>query len=720
VPPSRRTGRRSAPPLLGRGWIQPHWLERQADPDSPAYVVGGADPSNVTGRNWTLLGNLGSPYKAGVDRRGLIQPGPGSWSLDWWIRGAEGWVYPSRKPGVRQTLLDLSPVTETSLGVNGGQVTHRAFATSEGGEHVVVEIHNATPEPVAVALVVRPYGLVAPVGIGRIERDGLEIRVDGELGLVLPREPGQTVASNLGGGDCAYLLETGREGFDLSEPVECDSGLAHAAFIFPLVHTSTLRARLPLERGSEGRRLWKRGSGGSRSTRPAETPPSDQVARGWKAVADRGTRWVLPPGRLSDAVTATSRSILLHHHGARVGAQPLALPGHCWREAAYVLGILGRLGHHTEVEEVLRAIPDIQRPSGEIPGREGEIDATSAALVSVGVHTRLTADPGLARDLADSVAGGARYIARQRKDRRARDDYTRGLVFPRETPHGLEYRYADNFWALRALTEAAFLLGEADEPTAAADAMEVAADLRVDLVHSLEAVVTKWGDDALPATPHRPVDERSVDALVAAWPNRVFRPDHPMITATREAIVERFLHGPAHHATIGPRGLGTYRTLRLGMVELLNGMPEAMERLDWFLSVAGPTFNWPPLVHPRLGSGTAGEGDDGMVKAHFLAFVRSLLVHEEPGDNPGLVLLGVYPPAWLGHGIEVHDAPTFHGRLSYAVRWHGDRPALLWELDRGNRPELPVRLTVPGLDRSWSSTEVRGEALLQPPAITLP
>ena len=38
------------------------------------------------------------------------------------------------------------------------------------------------------------------------------------------------------------------------------------------------------------------------------------------------------------------------------------------------------------------------------------------------------------------------------------------------------------------------------------------------------------------------------------------------------------------------------------------------------------------------------------------------------------------PDAWLGQGIEVHDAPTHHGVLSFAVRWHGDRPALLWEL----------------------------------------
>ena len=74
------------------------------------------------------------------------------------------------------------------------------------------------------------------------------------------------------------------------------------------------------------------------------------------------------------------------------------------------------------------------------------------------------------------------------------------------------------------------------------------------------------------------------------------------------------------------------------------------------------------------------------------------------------------PDAWLGQGWEVHDAPTRHGRLSYAVRWHGDRPALLWDLEP-HRSLDAVRLTVPGLDPTWSTTDPKGEALLAPVAL---
>jgi hypothetical protein len=92
------------------------------------------------------------------------------------------------------------------------------------------------------------------------------------------------------------------------------------------------------------------------------------------------------------------------------------------------------------------------------------------------------------------------------------------------------------------------------------------------------------------------------------------------------------------------------------------------------------------------------------VAAELLVCMRGLVVWEAPDGL--LVLLAELPPEWRGRPIEVHGAPTRAGRLSYAVRWHGDRPALLWSAPPG------VRLCAPGLDADWSSDEQRGEALL--------
>jgi hypothetical protein len=67
-------------------------------------------------------------------------------------------------------------------------------------------------------------------------------------------------------------------------------------------------------------------------------------------------------------------------------------------------------------------------------------------------------------------------------------------------------------------------------------------------------------------------------------------------------------------------------------------------------------------------------------------------------------------PEWRGMSLDVRDVPTRAGRLSYSVRWHGEHPALLWEIV-GPRPG--VVLTAPALDAEWSTTELAGETLLR-------
>ena len=95
----------------------------------------------------------------------------------------------------------------------------------------------------------------------------------------------------------------------------------------------------------------------------------------------------------------------------------------------------------------------------------------------------------------------------------------------------------------------------------------------------------------------------------------------------------------------------------------------------------------------------------GTAGSELLMALRAVLVHE---TDRGVALLTECPPGWAGPPLEVHDAPTRSaGRVSYAIRWHGDRPALLWECERSG-----VRLCAPGLDPAWSTHERRGEALL--------
>jgi hypothetical protein len=73
-------------------------------------------------------------------------------------------------------------------------------------------------------------------------------------------------------------------------------------------------------------------------------------------------------------------------------------------------------------------------------------------------------------------------------------------------------------------------------------------------------------------------------------------------------------------------------------------------------------------------------------------------------------LLAALPATWFGQPVEAHDVPVGRDRVGFALRWHGARPALLWECS------APRRLLCPRLDPSWATAQARGEALLAPPA----
>lgn len=94
--------------------------------------------------------------------------------------------------------------------------------------------------------------------------------------------------------------------------------------------------------------------------------------------------------------------------------------------------------------------------------------------------------------------------------------------------------------------------------------------------------------------------------------------------------------------------------------------------------------------------------------------ILDLALIEEP---TGLVILPVWSDSWFGSPVEAHGLRTRWGVASFALRWHGERPALLWEVIPGSGVDptgAGPQFTAPGLDPSWSATGWTGEALLAP------
>ncbi len=92
--------------------------------------------------------------------------------------------------------------------------------------------------------------------------------------------------------------------------------------------------------------------------------------------------------------------------------------------------------------------------------------------------------------------------------------------------------------------------------------------------------------------------------------------------------------------------------------------------------------------------------------AALLGAVRAVVLRDTDDET---AVLTDWPAEWNGQSFDVRGTPTRRGPVSYSIRWHGERPALLWEAPEG------TRLTVPGLDPTWSTSEARGEVLLAAP-----
>ena len=89
---------------------------------------------------------------------------------------------------------------------------------------------------------------------------------------------------------------------------------------------------------------------------------------------------------------------------------------------------------------------------------------------------------------------------------------------------------------------------------------------------------------------------------------------------------------------------------------------------------------------------------------------------DEAADH--VVMAPALPAAWRGASADALSIVTGHGELSFSVRWHGSRPALLWDLAPEDRSRTGVHddgaVLRCGLDESWTTSEPSGEVLLDP------
>ena len=114
-------------------------------------------------------------------------------------------------------------------------------------------------------------------------------------------------------------------------------------------------------------------------------------------------------------------------------------------------------------------------------------------------------------------------------------------------------------------------------------------------------------------------------------------------------------------------------------------------------------------VLPALSVGGSLVPDEPLRLAAFADGATGALASARPG---GVVdLFPAFESTWRGASFDVRNVAVPGGRLSAAVRWHGARPAVLWEVVG----ECDVTVSATSIDPDWQVTGRGGDALLAAP-----
>ncbi len=329
-----------------------------------------------------LIGNLGSTRRAEVGTAGVLRLPEGT-VLQWWVRSGDRWHVPTTDVTVRDWLLDNAPVLASAVRVPGGDVTGTVYATVQGPrEIVVVELANATPAPLAAALVVRS-------GTGRALRlEGTTVFEGDRPVAYLPSVPNDIIA-----GPLEPLVAGSDTNRATAAPSVLSSDTTEAAFIVPLLHKSSVRFAALLGVASA--------LGTASVPVLSALPDPAMVARGWGLQAGYAARIDGDQGR-ANTVRALATGMLLYADGGH--ARP-------WAERAAIGRGLLRMGAHEEALSMLEGVDDAQFRNGSL-GDDASVAVTAEVLAAVVTVARHHSSALFAHAMIPLVAGALEFLQR--------------------------------------------------------------------------------------------------------------------------------------------------------------------------------------------------------------------------------------------------------------------------------------------------------------------
>ncbi len=635
---------------------------------------------------WTLIGYSGGKDKALLCEDGQIELAKDRPSLDPFVV-VDGKVYHWANTEMTQGLLDgylPLPWTERS-----GPVSLRVsgFALKDNGGTVYAGYtlvnHEKTPKQARLVLALRPIqvnpewqhsGIQAEIKELSLSPTSMSFGKDQKIALLTPAD--QFGATSFADGEMGQRMQFN----DLpTSPTATDAaGLASGYVAYDV----------SLKPG-ESKTFWWRYSMGGGGDQGAKTGAQavalqNKVAAAWRENLS-SIKIQLPAGeqRLVNLIRTSIAYIEINRDGVQLQPGSRNYKRSWIRDGSLMSAAMMHFGVMKPAKEFIEWYTQFVQPDGYVPAivENGkplatlECDAFGEYIYLVTEYWKFNHDAEFARKyypVVQRVAGHIEKLHREgqqlHQNATGKEALYYGLVTPSISHEGYGspvHSYWDNYFAILGLKDAAALAEAAGQPEAAAHDLAMAADLRKDVVDSIEAAAKYCHVDVIVSCPDYGEEDASGVAILVNPCDEMSYMPQTLLRNTFDAYYEKCR--ARAEGRVQWSGYTPYESRNMGVFARLGDKDRAQWLMRWFTKDTRPMGwnQWAEVVFqdPRAPV-YIGDMPHTWCAAEFVREIRDFFVYEEDRDK-SLVFGSGVPEDWLqGRGIELQDLPTAYGRIS--------------------------------------------------------
>ncbi len=683
-------------------------IERAASPARYAAALArevprGRYPRHLLGEHayWAVVGGDGDEKKGLLGADGALEVDAEGFTLEPFL-AADGRVLGWADVAAEPSLVDgYLPIPSVRWEVQGLALDVIAFASGSPGESALVARYTVAntgdaPRDVRLLLAIRPFQVtpawqalnltpaVAP--ITRLVAEGGRVCVNDTREVVAVTAPDACGVAPSDEGLRGVFEGRLPEARRIDDPL----GFAEGVLAFELRLGAGAREHVVIALP-----LYE-----STPPPPAGLARAEAAAWGEARLAEAEGGWrerlariplALPPAaaEFEQSLRASLAWILVNREGPRIQPGPRCYRRSWIRDGTLSGAALVELGFADELRAFLRWYAPYQDPDGGVPcgvdrhGVDRAIEHDSHGQLVWGIVElwRLTGDLAFLRELWPRALRAVDKLAALRAERtgeRYRGDPRFGLL-PESISHegyasNPAHSYWDDFFAVRALADAADAALALGDRAAHARIAPLRDEMRRDLHASLAAAMKEQGIDFLPGSAELGDFDPTSTAIALDPCGEGGR----LPPAALERTFERYWQElEARRRGEHPLDAYTPYEIRNAVALLRLGWKErALGLLDWLIRDQRPQGwrQWPEVTTrdprtPRF----LGDLPHGWVASSFLRSVRRLLAYERD-DEGVLVLAAGIPEAWLrsGEGVRARALPTHFGALDLWLRADGE------------------------------------------------